>query len=171
MYYSKAAIRGHAIHPMLVAFPVAFYTATLAAFIVYAATAGVFWFQFAVVTNWAGVGFAILAAVPGLIDWTAGIPKNTPAKRRGRQHLVLNLAAFVAFLISALIATARLGVVEPGAAWNIVLSAIGLGFTIPAGVLGWELVQKNHVGIELTPEQIRLEPKREPPGEPIGHRA
>ena len=33
--YSKVKIAGHPIHPMLVAFPVAFYTATLVCYLVY----------------------------------------------------------------------------------------------------------------------------------------
>jgi uncharacterized membrane protein len=155
--YSKANIKGHAIHPMLIAFPVAFYTATLAAFIIYAASDVMFWFQFATVTNWAGVGFAILAAVPGLVDWAAGIPQGTEAKQKGTRHMLLNSAAFVAFLISALVAGSRWDAIAPGAGWPIALSAVGLALTLPAGFLGWELVQKHHVGVDLTPEQQRLE--------------
>ena len=36
--YSKAKLAGHPIHPMLVAFPIAFYTATVVTLIIYAAT-------------------------------------------------------------------------------------------------------------------------------------
>ncbi len=169
--YSQANIKGHAIHPMLVGFPIAFYTATFLAFIVYAAVGNVFWFQFGTVTAWAGVGFAILAAVPGLVDWSMGIPKDTKAKARGTRHMVLNLVAFAAFLITAIVATGRFGLIDPGAAWPIILSAIGLGFTIPAGFIGWELVQKDHVGVELTPEQVRLEAAHQPPREPLHQEA
>ena len=36
--YSKIKIFGHPIHPMLVAYPIAFYTSTLVGFIIYGAT-------------------------------------------------------------------------------------------------------------------------------------
>jgi uncharacterized membrane protein len=155
--YLKAHIKGHAIHPMLIAFPVAFYSATLVTFLVYTATGNPFWFQFATVSNWIGVISAVVAAVPGVMDWSLGIPKGTRAKVTGLRHMVLNLAALVAFLLSAIIATTRWGQVAPGAGWPIFLSAVGFALTAPAGYLGWELVRKHHVGVDLSPEQERLE--------------
>lgn len=155
--YSKVKILGHSVHPMLVAFPVAFYTATLVTFIVYALSADPFWFRFATVCNWAGVATAGLAAVPGLIDWAAGIPKGTRAKSQGLRHMILNVLALAAFTISAIVATNRWPAELPAAGWNIALAAIGLGLTLPAGFIGWGLVQKHHVGVDLSPEQERLE--------------
>ena len=43
--YSKTKIMGHPIHPMLVAFPVAFYTGALAAFVAYNSNNDPFWFK------------------------------------------------------------------------------------------------------------------------------
>ena len=43
--YSKIKIMGHPIHPMLVTFPIAFYFATLIAFIFHGISGSVFWFQ------------------------------------------------------------------------------------------------------------------------------
>jgi uncharacterized membrane protein len=45
--YSKIKIAGHPVHPMLVAFPVAWYTGTLAGFAVYAANGHLFWLDLA----------------------------------------------------------------------------------------------------------------------------
>ncbi|MGH3291040.1 MAG: hypothetical protein ACRDP7_04480 [Trebonia sp.] len=45
-----------------------------------------------------------------------------------------------------------------GATLGVVLSAIGVAVTIPAGFLGWTLVQDYHVGIRLAPEQELTEP-------------
>src|SRR5580693_7607289 len=98
--YSKAQIAGRSIHPMLVAFPIAFFVATLAALIAYAAgTHDVFWFRLATVANVAGVILGAVAAVPGFIDWSFGIPKNSPAKATGRNHLMLNLTVLLLFAI------------------------------------------------------------------------
>lgn len=156
--YSKAKILGHPVHPMLVAFPVAFYVSTLAAFIVYAASTNPFWFRMATILNWAGVAMAAVAAVPGTIDWATGIPRRTEAKRTGLLHAGLNVMALVFFLINAIVYTAHWDELLPPAGTGIVLSAIGVLFTLPAGFLGWSLVQDHHVGVRLTPEQERLEP-------------
>jgi len=161
---------------MLVGFPVAFYTATFVGYIVYAATADVFWYRFAAICNWVGVIGALLAAIPGLADWALGSPKGTRAKARGLLRAGLNGAALVAFGISAILAIGRWDEPQPGAAWHIVLGAIGLCLTLPAGFLGWELVQTHHVGVELSPEQERLEepmraqqPMRPPAERPTVH--
>jgi uncharacterized membrane protein len=158
--YSKAKILGHPIHPMLIAFPVAFYTATLVAFIVYAASGYTFWCRFATVTNWAGVVMAAVAALPGLIDYLA-LPQRGRAKSTALQHGVLNVAALVLFLIDAIIYANRWNELRPDPAAGIALSALGLAATLPAGFLGWSLVQDHHVGVQLSPDQERLQPELE----------
>ena len=40
---SPASIKKHPVHPMLVAYPIAFYTSTLVGFTIYAATDEPFW--------------------------------------------------------------------------------------------------------------------------------
>lgn len=156
--YSKAKILGHPIHPMLVGFPVAFYTGTLVAFIVYAATTNVFWFHLAGVANWAGVVMAAVAAVPGLIDWATGIPRTSPAKKTGLIHMALNVASLLLFLISAITTSNQWDEVLPSAGGQTVLSAVGVLSTLFAGFLGWSMVQDHHVGVQLSSEQERLEP-------------
>lgn len=78
--YSKVKIAGHPVHPMLVAYPVAFYTATLACYIVYNSNLNPFWFKVAVVANVAGAIMAAVAAIPGFIDWLF-IPANSQPKK------------------------------------------------------------------------------------------
>jgi uncharacterized membrane protein len=163
--HSKVKVLGHPIHPMLVAFPITFYTSTLVAFIVYAATRNPFWFQVGTLTNWAGVATALLAAVPGVIDWASGIPRNAPAKHTGFLHMMLNTTALALFVINGAIQLRQWGDPMPGARAGILLSALGVGFTLPAGFLGWKLVQHHHVGVDLTPAQQRLEPLPEAPAE------
>lgn len=157
--YSKAKILGHPIHPMLVGFPVAFYTGTLIAFIVYAATTNLFWFHLAGVVNWAGVIMAVAAAVPGLVDWATGIPRGSAAKKTGLIHMGLNVTSLLLFLISAVTTWNQWDNLLPSADTQIVLSALGVILTLPAGFLGWRLVQDHHVGVRLTNEQERLEPR------------
>jgi len=145
--YGKAKLLGHPIHPMLVGFPVAFYTATLVAFIAYASTLHPFWYELACVANWAGVGMAAVAALPGLVDWAIGIPRASAAKKTGLIHMALNVAALAAFLINAIVATQRWDEALPPGGTGIVLSALGVLLTLPAGFLGWSLVHHDHVGV------------------------
>jgi uncharacterized membrane protein len=59
--YSKVNILGHPVHPMLVAYPIAFNTATLVGFIVFGANGDLFWLKLAIVLNGAAVVMAIVA--------------------------------------------------------------------------------------------------------------
>ena len=151
--YSKVKVFGHPVHPMLVAFPVAAYTGTLASFAVYSVNDHPFWLNAAIALNVAGVCSAALAALPGLVDWLFGIPLRSGAKAVGLGHALFNVAALGLFLAS---------IARYGGDWNagsadptfgLALSAAGVAATLLAGALGWKLVQTYHVGIRLTPAQ------------------
>jgi uncharacterized membrane protein len=159
--YSKLKLFGHPIHPMVVAYPIAFYTSTLVAFLLYAFTADGFWVRVAIAANVAGVVMAVVAAVPGFIDWLVGIPSGTRAKRTGLIHLSLNVAALVVFAITMFAYLGRWNDPEGAtAALGIVLALIGVGLTVAAGFQGWKLIQDHHVGVKLSPDQERMEPGR-----------
>jgi len=151
--YSKVKVGGHPIHPMLVAFPVAFYTGTLAAFIVYAANADQFWLNLAIALSIGGAGTALIAALPGFADLVFGIPNKSKAKPVGLAHGGLNVAALGMFVATAVIYVSNWNGPATGVALGIVLSAIGVALTVAAGWLGWTLVQTYHVGIILTSTQ------------------
>jgi uncharacterized membrane protein len=146
--YSKVKIAGHPVHPMLIAYPVAFYTATLVCYIAYSINGNPFWFRVAVVANIAGVIMAIVAAIPGFIDWLF-IPKRSQPKKTGLLHLVCNVLALVLFAITARIECLRWNDINPRLGAAIPLTAIGFVLTIAAGFLGWTLVQKHHVGVDM----------------------
>jgi uncharacterized membrane protein len=164
--YSKVKLLDHPVHPMLVAFPITFFTTTLVAFVVYAINADVTWFHIGYWANVAGLVTALAAAIPGIIDWAAGIPKHSPAKRVGLLHMVLNLCTIAIFLINAVLQNPQLGALTPEPALAIVLSVIGVVLLLVSGYLGWSLVQTHHVGVDLTREQQRLEPRENLPHAP-----
>ncbi len=183
--YSRVKVSGHPIHPMLVAFPVTFYTTTLIGFAAYAITQSLFWWQVGLWSNLAGVATAVLAAVPGTIDWATGIPRGSAARALGLKHMLLNLSALFLFSLNLALQRNTWSVVgnvanlqgrvlsdmalltadasaSPGMAVALVLSATGFLVTLLAGFLGFSLVQVHHVGVELTDEQRRLETKLPP---------
>ena len=82
---SKVKVFGHAIHPMLIVFPLGLLATSLFFDIIHWITGNGF---FSVVAFWmitAGVIGALLAAIFGLIDWLA-IPAGTRAKTVGLWH-------------------------------------------------------------------------------------
>lgn len=164
--YSRAKIAGHPIHPMLIAFPVTFYTVTFVAFLAYTVTHHGEWWQIALRANVAGLITAAVAAVPGIIDWATGIPKGTPAKATGRLHMLANLVSSGLFAINLFVHREAWGdmhmtafvnepMPDPGGA--LALTGLGLIALLTAGALGWKLVQTHHVGVDLSDEQRRLD--------------
>lgn len=169
--YSKVKIAGHPLHPMLIAFPVTFYTTTLVAFVLHAITSDLMWWQLGLRANVAAVVTALVAAIPGFIDWRTGIPERTRAKRTGQTHMLLNVGALALFAANLAVQRDQWRPVleyEQGTAHGlsvaIILCAVGFVLTFAAGFLGWSLVQTHHVGVDLTEEQRRAEPTplREP---------
>ena len=150
--YTKAGIARHPIHPMLVAFPIAFYVATAAALAVHVATANPFWYHAAFWANLAGVVMAVVAAVPGTIDLFTSVPPGTKARATGVGHMTLNLTALALLVLSALVIGHGIYGIEhamPNAA-PLVLSLLGIAATVAAAAFGWTLVQTHHVGVKPT---------------------
>jgi uncharacterized membrane protein len=154
---------------MLVGFPVALYVVTLACFLAFALGAEPFWFRAGVYANLAAVILAAMAALPGFIDWAFGIPAHTPAKSTGLAHMGLNVVALVVFLVNMMLVWTHRFDVPPRVGSSVVLPLLGVLLTIGAGFLGWKLVQTHHVGVDLTAEQERLEPRPSSRAEQPGH--
>jgi len=142
---SKVKLLGHPVHPMLIVVP-------LGGFIAAVLFDALYLFRgnetFAVVGYWniaAGVVGGLLAAVFGLIDWTA-IPTGTRAKRIGLLHggnmvVVVALFAFVWWT--------RFTAVEVAPTMNVFFIELGaLALGAVGGWLGGELVDRLGVGVD-----------------------
>ena len=160
--YSKAKIAGHPIHPMLIPFPIVFYTITVAALIAYTQSLQGFWFRVAIYANCAGVIAAAVAAIPGAFDAFAGIPRGTTARRTALIHGSLNAATLVLFVIGLTQLYAHRLERLPDVTVSLVLGLLGLVSMLVAGALGWKLVQTHHVGVAPGPVEERdtLSPTR-----------
>lgn len=152
--YSKIKILGHPVHPMLVSFPIVFYTSTLVSFIIYAFSGNSFWFKVGIAANLSGLVMAGVAAVFGFLDWYLGIPSGSDASRTGIKHMSLNVISLVLFLIAFILNVGQWASAAPVMRGAIILPLIGVLTTISAGYYGWTLVQNHHVGVEFTgPEE------------------
>jgi uncharacterized membrane protein len=157
--YSRIKLFGHPIHAMLVGFPVTLYTATLVGYLLFAQQGDPFWFRVGLTANLAGVVMALIAAVPGFLDWLIGIPGDHPAKRTGALHMALNLITLGLFAINAWLHVGYWNAPPPSITTGMALAALGVLIMLAAGWQGWNLVQKHHVGVEMSPEQARYEPE------------
>src|SRR5919198_4088896 len=153
--YSKIKFFGHPIHPMVIAYPIAFYTGTLVGFIVYAATNDFFWLKLTIALNLAGIAMAVVAALPGFLDWLLGIPAGTGAKKDGLIHGLFNVAALGSFTASFIAYASHWNGPATGAALGIVLSAIGVACKLAAGWEGRMPVPGSDPGRGMTGEQVQ----------------
>jgi uncharacterized membrane protein len=165
--YSKARVAGHPIHPMLVAFPIAFYTATVAMLLAYVGTLEAFWYRVAMIANIAGIITAAIAVIPGAIDLYA-LPATSRARAAGLKHAGFNLLATALFGVTALLLytgwshrTMVDGEYLFDATIPLAMSVVAWVSMVIAGSLGWTLVQTHHVGIK--PALVHADvPSREP---------
>src|SRR5947209_16860650 len=142
---SRAKAFGHAIHPMLIVFPLGLLVTAVVFDILWLIThrAG-----FAVAAGYSiagGVIGGLLAAVFGLVDWLA-IPTGTRAKRIGMLHGLGNVVVVVLFAASWLLRSAADNGWRPGAV-ALICSFAGVLLGAVTGWLGGELVERLRVGV------------------------
>jgi len=140
---SSARLLGHPIHPMLVPFPIAFFTGAFLADLAFLAAGDPFWAEAAFWLLAAGLAGAAAAALAGLADFLGD--RRIRALGDAWLHMIGNVAAV---LIEAANLYVRLG--DPAAALpspGAYLSGAAfllLGFT---GWKGGDLVYRHRVGI------------------------
>jgi nitrite reductase/ring-hydroxylating ferredoxin subunit/uncharacterized membrane protein len=142
---SKAHVKSHPIHPMLVAFPIAFLYGALgfdAAGRLASWPGG--WTTGAYLSV-AALASGLVAAVPGLLDYLYAIPPNSSARARATQHLLVNVSALAAFALGW--AFRDRATLVPGAG-TLLLEAAGVGLVTWGGWLGGTLVYRNQIGVD-----------------------
>ena len=139
---TPASIRKHPIHPMLVAIPIGLWLFTVVADLVYIfRLGGIGWKQAALYTIGAGIVGALLAAVPGLIDFLSITDRRV--RKIGLTHIVVNLTAVALFAVSFWL---RLG--DPLGGIPVALAIVGFLVLGVGGWLGGELVFVHGMGVE-----------------------
>ncbi len=141
---SKVKLLGHAIHPMLIVFPLGLLATAVLFDVVYLITGDGIWAEVAFFNIAAGVVGGLAAAVFGLIDWL-GIPGGTRAKAIGLWHGAGNVVVVGLFAASWLL---RLG---DRRGPDIVPIAVGIAAVALALVTAWlggELVERLRVGVD-----------------------
>jgi uncharacterized membrane protein len=141
---SKAHIHSHPLHPILIPFPIAFFSGSLVFDILglthdekFHATAGYLLIG--------GIGMSVLAAVPGLIDFIYTVPPKSSAKKRASKHAIMNVCMLALFCVSLMY---RLNTDDPSPATILGLESVGVLLMMYAGWLGGTLVHRNQIGID-----------------------
>jgi nitrite reductase/ring-hydroxylating ferredoxin subunit/uncharacterized membrane protein len=129
---------------MLVGFPIAYLFGSACLDALGRATGRRRWFQTASHLNTLGLGTALAAAVPGLIDYVFAVPPKSSGKQRATDHMFANLFALALFAL----ARAGRGRDDEPPAWSIAAELAGSGLMTVAGWLGGTLVYRNQIAVD-----------------------
>lgn len=141
---SRAKLLGHAIHPIMIVFPLGLLATGVAFDVLYLIRGNPL---MATVAYWmiaAGIIGGFLAAPFGWIDWFA-IPSGTRAKSVGLMHGLGNTLTLLLFIGSWWL---RRDAPERPEMLEHVLAFAGAGVALVAGWLGGELVERLGVGVD-----------------------
>jgi uncharacterized membrane protein len=94
----------------------------------------------------AGIAGALLAALPGLIDYTG---LRGQVRRIATWHLVMNLTLVGLFALNLWLRTSSgRAIIGPGMAIPLTLTIAGVALMFASGWLGGEMVYRHRVGVE-----------------------
>jgi nitrite reductase/ring-hydroxylating ferredoxin subunit/uncharacterized membrane protein len=140
---SRASIKAHPLHPMMIVYPFAFLT-------------GAFGFTVAAAVSRkrdlrdvaghlipAGLVAGLAAAVPGIIDYATVVPPQSSARQRATKHALLNVTGLGLFTASWLLERARR---RPAA--SLLLQGLGSAAMSVAGFMGGTLVYRNQIAVD-----------------------
>jgi len=149
---SRASLRNHPIHPMLVVFPIALWSFSLLCDIIYhSGSHNLFWKGIAFFSILCGIVGALAAAIPGFIDYLA--IRDPQAKRVAMIHMILNLIIVVLFIFN--LGMRFSAPADPDQQlFATILSVVGVLLMAVSGWLGGSLVYIHHVGVETAGESI-----------------
>ena len=141
---SRAKLFGHAIHPVLIVFPLGLLATGVVFDVIYMIWGNPTMATVAYYMIAAGVIGGFLAAPPGWIDWFA-IPAGTRAKSVGLIHGIGNNIVLLLFIGSWWL---RRDAPERPETLALILSFAGAGLALITGWLGGELVERLGVGVD-----------------------
>ena len=140
---SRASIKGHPIHPMLITYPFAFLTGGWAF-----GMAGALWRRddLKTVSRYlvpTGVAAGLLAALPGIIDYRHSVPPESSGKERATKHALINTSALGLFTAGWLLSRGSRRTTLPLALQTLGAAAISVG-----GWMGGTLAFRNQIGVD-----------------------
>ena len=92
-----------------------------------------------------GVATALLAAIPGFLDYFFTVPPKSSGKRRATWHMVLNLLVVVLYAAAVLL---RRGSQPVPVGAVLALEGVGTVLLAISGYLGGVLITRNQIGVD-----------------------
>jgi nitrite reductase/ring-hydroxylating ferredoxin subunit/uncharacterized membrane protein len=142
---SKASFRGHPIHPALIPFPFAFLYGALIADVAGRLAGRPLWSTIGAHLAVAGILMALVAAVPGFVDYLYTVPPRSTGKQRATRHMLTNLSAVALFAVAWWLRGSLDAM--PGTT-QLVLEGIGAALLGAGGWMGGVLVNRNQIGVD-----------------------
>ena len=142
---SRAHIQSHPLHPILITFPIAFFTGTLLFHVTGWWLNKIPLLQTSYYLNIAGIGFAVLAAIPGLIDFIYTVPPKSSAKKRAAQHGLLNTTMLLIFIVALFYRRGD----SPNPYILLLMEVAGVVLMSIAGWMGGTLAYRNQIGVDV----------------------
>jgi uncharacterized membrane protein len=141
---SRARLLGHAIHPMLIVFPIGLLTTAVIFDVIQIFTGTPRWGDVSFWMISGGLIGGLVAAVFGVIDWF-GIPRGTRARRIGVFHGFGNAFVLLLFGMSWFTRVSSPSTVSP---LSIGLGVVGVVLMGVTGWLGGELIARLGVSVD-----------------------
>ena len=141
---SKVKLMGHAIHPMLIVFPLGLFATAVLFDLIRMVKGGGGWGEAAFYDIAVGIVGGLVAALFGFLDWLA-IPSGTRAKAVGMWHGIGNFVIVVLFIVSWLI---RLPNPASPSVFAFILALVAVLMALVTAWLGGELVERLRVGVD-----------------------
>jgi len=141
---SKAQFRSHPIHPILVSFPIAFFIGSFVFDLLGFFLEPVPFQQIADYLIPSGILTGLLAAIPGVVDYSATIPPKSSAKQRAVKHALLNGTVIILFTISHFRRDSPMAF-----HWILLLELAAVVLLFISGFLGGTLVYRNQIGVDI----------------------
>jgi uncharacterized membrane protein/nitrite reductase/ring-hydroxylating ferredoxin subunit len=141
---SKASIKGHPIHPILVSFPIALLTGAFVLDLLAFFTGKTSYDQAAVYATTGGLIAGVAAAIPGIIDYYYTVPPESSAKKRATKHGLVNSTAVLIFTMTLLLRLKS----ETELIYILAMEAGGVTLLSIGGWLGGTLIIRNQIAVD-----------------------
>lgn len=141
---SKASLKSHPIHPILIAFPIAFFIGTLLFDLLALFYDNDNFRNTARYLVTAGIIAGLIAAVPGIVDYIFTVPPKSSAKKRATLHGLTNTGSIIIFSVALYYRQQQ----SPAEGIVITLESLGVIAMMIAGWMGGTLVYRNQIGVD-----------------------
>jgi nitrite reductase/ring-hydroxylating ferredoxin subunit/uncharacterized membrane protein len=145
---STASIKGHPIHPALIPFPMAFLFGAFGFDVAGRVAGRQEWWTTGSQLAIAGIVMALVAAVPGFIDYFRTVPPRSSGKRRATVHMMANLTVVALFVIATVVRSTA-GAGSPPGTLPLALEGLAVALLAVGGWLGGTLAYRNEIGVDV----------------------